>query len=70
MKVSTQLVPTKEAVVFAHHCTDCNRRMLVFPGQIVGLDHGAEGLVVTYTCWCGSTQRWSPAAAPEARVAA
>jgi hypothetical protein len=56
--------------MFAQHCTDCDRRMLVFPGQIREVAHTGHGFLVTYTCWCGSTQTWSPATAERPLVAA
>ncbi|HQR27134.1 MAG TPA: hypothetical protein PLP61_08865 [Nocardioides sp.] len=56
--------------MFAHCCTDCQRRLLVFPSQIRGLARTAEGFEVTYECWCGSTQTWSSTAVGSAPAAA
>jgi hypothetical protein len=42
--------------MFAHTCTACARRSLIFPGQITHLDNTDHGPVVTFTCWCGATQ--------------
>jgi len=47
--------------MFANHCTACAKRQLIFPGQIKNLSNTDAGIVVTYTCWCGSEQSWSPA---------
>ena len=43
--------------MFQHHCTACGDRGLVFPSQITALDNTAAGIVVSYTCWCGSAQQ-------------
>ena len=42
--------------MFLHHCTSCDRRQLIFPSQITGLANVPEGIVVGFTCWCGSEQ--------------
>ncbi len=47
--------------MFANHCTDCAQRQLIFPSQITRLSNTDAGIVVDYTCWCGSEQTWSPA---------
>ena len=56
--------------MFAHHCTACDRRMLVFPSQIIELAHTDHRISVSYRCWCGSVQAWSPATPERALVAA
>ena len=43
--------------MFAHHCTACDRRQLVFPDQVTGLVNTDHGIVLGYRCWCGSEQR-------------
>lgn len=40
--------------MFDIHCSACDRRMLIFPGQITGLINDDQGIVVMYTCWCGA----------------
>lgn len=42
--------------MFDHHCTSCDRRQLIFPGQVTDLANTDRGIVLTFTCWCGSTQ--------------
>lgn len=42
--------------MFTHTCTVCARRQLIFPSQITSLDNTAEGIVLAFTCWCGSEQ--------------
>jgi hypothetical protein len=42
--------------MFAHHCTACAKRQLVFPSQITSLTNTAGGIVVAFTCWCGADQ--------------
>jgi hypothetical protein len=42
--------------VFAHHCTACDRRQLVFPSQVDRVDNTDHGIVVDFRCWCGAEQ--------------
>ncbi|WP_232680382.1 hypothetical protein [Nocardioides sp. R-C-SC26] len=42
--------------MFAHHCTSCTRRQLIFPSQITSMDNTDHGIVVRFTCWCGAEQ--------------
>lgn len=58
--------------MFAHHCTACQRRMLIFPSQIHGLANTDAGIELSFTCWCGAeqTQLTGRAAAPATRVLA
>ena len=42
--------------MFAHHCTACDRRQLIFPSQVGGLVNTDHGIVVSFRCWCGSEQ--------------
>ena len=42
--------------MFAHHCTVCERRQLVFPGQVDRIDNTDHGMVVSFRCWCGAEQ--------------
>jgi hypothetical protein len=42
--------------MFAHTCTVCQCRQLVFPSQIEALDNTDHGIVVSFTCWCGAEQ--------------
>ena len=42
--------------MFARECTECNKRMLIFPSQILGLKNTGEDLELTYECWCGAPQ--------------
>ena len=42
--------------MFAHTCSACERRQLVFPSQITALHNTDHGIVVRLTCWCGAEQ--------------
>ena len=42
--------------MFAHRCTVCDQRRLMFPGQIISIDAVDAGLLVRFTCWCGAEQ--------------
>ena len=42
--------------MFVHTCSDCAKRMLVFPSQITDLVNTEHGIVVAFTCWCGQPQ--------------
>ncbi|HWH30127.1 MAG TPA: hypothetical protein VNU26_14435 [Mycobacteriales bacterium] len=41
--------------MFDIHCAACDRRRLVFAGQVLGIENGSHGITVTYRCWCGAT---------------
>ena len=41
--------------MFDVHCAACDRRRLVFAGQVLGIENGEHGMTVTYRCWCGAT---------------
>ncbi|QZY29391.1 hypothetical protein [Nocardioides coralli] len=43
--------------MFAHHCTECDRRQLIFPTQVRGIVNSEHGIVVDFRCWCGAEQR-------------
>ncbi|MCH1867732.1 hypothetical protein [Nocardioides sp. CFH 31398] len=42
--------------MFTHHCTACERRQLMFVRQISDVAPVADGLEVSFTCWCGAEQ--------------
>ena len=42
--------------MFVIACSSCTRRQLIFPSQVLRVD----GALVTYRCWCGSEQVWTP----------
>ena len=42
--------------MFDHHCTACDKRLLIFPGQVTGMSNTDRGIVVAFTCWCGAEQ--------------
>lgn len=44
--------------MFDRHCTACGKRQLIFPSQIESMVNTADGIEVTYTCWCGTEQVW------------
>jgi hypothetical protein len=42
--------------MFAHTCTACHRRELIFPSQVTGMETTEHGIVVSFTCWCDAPQ--------------
>lgn len=42
--------------MFARECTECGKRMLIFPSQITAIDSTGADLALTYQCWCGADQ--------------
>jgi len=42
--------------MFDHNCTECGKRQLIFPSQIVSMDNTEHGIVVAFRCWCGAEQ--------------
>lgn len=36
--------------MFDVFCTDCSRRQLVFPGQVLGIHNDEQGIHVVYRC--------------------
>ena len=42
--------------MFDHHCTSCDKRQLIFPSQITAMANTEQGIVVSFTCWCGDEQ--------------
>ena len=42
--------------MFANNCEVCAKRVLVFPSQVTSLTNTDHGVVVTFTCWCGTEQ--------------
>lgn len=42
--------------MFDHHCTTCAKRQLIFPSQITAMTNTEQGIVVSFTCWCGAEQ--------------
>ncbi len=42
--------------MFVHHCSSCDRRQLVLPGQIAAIDNTERGIVAHFACWCGAPQ--------------
>ncbi len=56
--------------MFDHKCTACDKRQLIFPGQVTSLVNTADGIVVTHTCWCGAEQTWVTGKAASTRTAA
>ena len=42
--------------MFDHKCTACAKRQLIFPSQITGLVNTEHGIVLSFTCWCGTEQ--------------
>lgn len=44
--------------MFAHHCSHCQQRQLIFPSQITGVENTERGILVDYVCWCGAPQSY------------
>jgi hypothetical protein len=44
--------------MFDRVCTSCHKRQLIFPTQVTSMVNTEDGIVVSYTCWCGSAQTW------------
>jgi hypothetical protein len=42
--------------MFAHTCSVCDCRQLVFPSQIESLQNTNHGIIVSFICWCGAEQ--------------
>ncbi len=42
--------------MYAHTCSVCECRRLVFPSQIEALHNTDHGIIVSFRCWCGSEQ--------------
>ena len=42
--------------MFDNNCQVCAKRVLIFPSQITSLANTERGVVVTFTCWCGTEQ--------------
>ncbi|PKH37168.1 hypothetical protein SAMN05192575_10191 [Nocardioides alpinus] len=42
--------------MFDNFCQVCASRVLIFPSQVSSVANSADGIVVTFTCWCGTEQ--------------
>ena len=42
--------------MFDHTCTECERRVLIFPSQVTSLVNTDHAIIVAFTCWCGAEQ--------------
>ena len=42
--------------MFDHYCTACDKRQLIFPSQVTSLTNTDQGIVLAFTCWCGTEQ--------------
>jgi len=42
--------------MFAHTCTSCGDRFVIFESQVLSVSNTDSGIVVTFTCWCDATQ--------------
>ena len=42
--------------MFDNNCQVCASRVLIFASQITSLANTDHGIVVTFTCWCGTEQ--------------
>ena len=43
--------------MFTRRCTACEKRQLVSPSQLRGLEATDRGVLVSYRCMCGAEQR-------------
>jgi hypothetical protein len=50
--------PEEVTTMFDRHCSACDKTQLIFPSQITAVTNTDEGILVSYTCWCGSAQTW------------
>jgi hypothetical protein len=55
--------------MFVVFCTDCSRRQLVFPGQVLGVRNDDRGIHVAYRCSRGHVGEWLTGRAAEHRLA-
>jgi hypothetical protein len=44
--------------MFDHQCTSCGKHQLIFPSQVTSVTNNEAGIVVRFSCWCGSAQTW------------
>ena len=42
--------------MFDHTCTECERRLVIFPSQVTSLANTDPAIIVAFTCWCGAEQ--------------
>ena len=35
-------------------CPSCEKRQLIFPGQVSEIINDSQGIVAIFTCWCGA----------------
>ena len=42
--------------MFDNNCQVCASRVLIFASQVTSLANTDDGIVVTFTCWCGTEQ--------------
>jgi hypothetical protein len=54
--------------MFDRHCSACDRTQLIFPSQISSVTNSDHGILVSYTCWCGSQQTWLTGTRGQANV--
>ena len=55
--------------MFARRCSACARKQLVFADQVTEVVNTSVGILVRYTCWCGSEQSFVTGKAVEERLA-
>jgi hypothetical protein len=42
--------------MFDNNCQVCAARVLIFESQVTSMTNTDAGIVVTFTCWCGTEQ--------------
>jgi hypothetical protein len=48
-------------VMFDVYCPHCASLRLIFSSQVTGIRNSDDGIVVSFTCWCGEAGAWRPA---------
>lgn len=43
--------------MFAHDCSSCGKRQLIFVSQVTSLVNTDHGIELAFRCWCGAEQR-------------
>lgn len=42
--------------MFDNNCQVCASRVLIFLSQVTSVTNTGDGIVVSFTCWCGTEQ--------------
>ena len=44
--------------MFDNDCPMCGTRVLIFPNRVTAISNTDHGIEVTFTCWCGTEQKF------------